>query len=515
MGTETHQVRLRYSGFVVFTTQVLSLITGLVFTLLLTRNMSTDQFNIWTNIFDYTGYFLLFNPVLPFWATRFVARGKEGAVKTSVSAQLTIALVSTVIYFPVIVLISRAIGTSSYLPIYLIAGFYILTFYSITICESIMQCIKPQFVGYGLIIEEIVKVSIALVLILGFNQLFLGAILGLVVSCVVQVFFYLYILRSYLKQKIHWGYLKEWIKGSPAIAYNSIGGQLIAFVFILLFLYGGPGARAYYQAALTFTVIISYANSLAFALYPKLLAKSCNNEDVGVSFRTVMMLAIPFATITMVMSMSFLTILKMSYSVAWPVLIALTVDTLIVMISTFYSNCVMGVERFDAEGKIAFRKLIKSKIFKVFTIPYIQAAVALPLAYFVLTRLPGAGSVQATVEVVIILLAVHVSTLLGLYYFMRHSIKIPVAWKSIAKYILSALLMGTVLYLLPSTTTLLSTIAKAIAGFALYIGLLLLIDHQARELLGLVWEEIKSTLKQLTLKNNGFKDEIEDLVTEN
>jgi len=213
--------------------------------------------------------------------------------------------------------------------------------------------------------------------------------------------------------------------------------------------------------------------------------------------------------------MSFLTILNMSYSVAWPVLIALTVDTLIVMISTFYSNCVMGVERFDAEGKIAFRKLIKSKIFKVFTIPYIQAAVALPLAYFVLTGLPGAGSVQATVKVVIILLAVHVSTLLGLYYFMRHSIKIPVAWKSIAKYILSALLMGTVLYLLPSTTTLLSTIAKAVAGFALYIGLLLLIDYQARELLGLVWEEIKGTLRQLTLKNNGFKDENEDLVTEN
>jgi O-antigen/teichoic acid export membrane protein len=511
---ETHQVRLRYSGFVVFTTQILSLITGLVFTLLLTRNMTTDQFNVWTNIFDYTGYFLLFNPVIPFWATRFVARGKEGAVKTSVSAQLTIALVSTVIYFPVIVLISNAIGTSSYLPIYLIAGFYILTFYSITIFESILQCVKPQFVGYGLMIEEIVKVTIALVLILGFKQLFLGAILGLVVSCVVQVFFYIYILRGYLKQKVHWGYLKEWIKGSPAIVYNAVGGQLLSFVFILLFLYGGSGARAYYQAALTFTVIISYANSLAFALYPKLLAKSCNDEQIGVSFRTVMMLAIPFAAITMVMSMSFLTILKLDYSAAWPVLIALTVDTLIVMVTAFYSNCVMGVEGFDAEGKIAFRKLVRSKIFKVFTIPYIQAAVAVPLAYFVLTGLPGADSVQATVEVVVILLAVHVSTLLGLYYFMRRSIKISVAWKSIAKYILSALLMGIVLYLLPSTSTLLYTIAKAVGGFALYIGVLLLIDHQARELVGLVWEEIRGTLEQLTSKN-GFKDENADLTTEN
>jgi hypothetical protein len=114
--------------------------------------------------------------------------------------------------------------------------------------------------------------------------------------------------------------------------------------------------------------------------------------------------------------------------------------------------------------------------------------------------LPGADSVQATVEVVVILLAVHISTLFGLYYYMRHSIKIPVAWKSITKYIMSALLMGIALYLLPSTTTLLSTIAKAIGGFGLYICLLLLIDHQARELLGLVWEEIRGTLKQLTTK---------------
>ena len=359
---------------------------------------------------------------------------------------------------------------------------------------------KPQFVGYGLMIEEVVKVSVALVLILGFKQLFLGAILGLVVSCVVQVFFYMYVLKSYLKQKAHLGYLKEWLKGSSAIAYNAIGGQLISSVFILLFLYGGSGARAYYQAALTFTVIISYANSLAFALYPKLLAKTCSEEQVAVSFRTVMMLAIPFATITMVMSMSFLTILKISYSVAWPVLIALTIDTLIVMVYTFYTNCLMGVERFDAEGKISFRKLIRSKIFKVFSIPYIQAAIAVPLTYFVLTRLPTGNSVQATVDVVVILMAVHFSTLLGLYYFMRHSIKLPVAWKSMGKYIMSALFMGIVLFLLPTTSTLLSTIAKAVGGFAFYIALLLVIDAQARELLGLVWEEIKSTLRTQKLR---------------
>ena len=509
-----NQTRLRYSGFVVFTTQVLSLITGLIFTLLLTRNMNTSQYNIWTNIFDYTGYFTIYGGLIPFWAIRFVSRGKEGTIKTSTLAQFSLASASTIVYLPVIFLISRSIGTSSYLPIYLLGGLYVLTFSMILLFENSLQAVKPQAVGYGLMIEEIVKVSIALVLILVFKQLFLGAMLSLTVSMVVQIVYYLYLLRGYFKELANWGYLKEWLKGSPAIAYNLVGTQLLAFVLILLFLYGGDGARAYYQAAFTFTSIISYSNSLAFALYPKLLANSCTDKHVGISFRTIMMLAIPFATLAMVMSVSFLTILNVSYSVAWPILIALTIDTLILLITTFYSSCVMGVESFDAEGRISMRQLFKSKIFKIFSIPYIQAAVALPLTYFVLTKMPAVGPVQATVEVVAILISVHIGSFAGLYLFMRHSIKIPMAWKGIAKYIIAAIVMGIILFLLPTTTTLLSTVGKAIIGFSLYIVLLLAIDKQARELIGLVWDEISGTIKTLTSKNNN-SSENENQLAEN
>ena len=225
----------------------------------------------------------------------------------------------------------------------------------------------PQVIGYGLLIEELVKVSIALVFIVDLHQLFLGAILALVVSALLQVIYYVGLLRDEFKQKINWSYIKEWFKGSVAIAYSSIGSQLLSFVLVLLFYYGGSNTRAFYQAAFTFTNVIGYSASLAFALYPKLLAKSCPEEQVNISFRTVMMLAIPLSTITMVMATSFLTILDIDYAVAWPVVIALTFDTLVVLISQFYSNCIMGVEAFDAEGKIAIRKLFRSKIFKIFT----------------------------------------------------------------------------------------------------------------------------------------------------
>ncbi len=262
----TNEIRLHYSGFIVFTTQMLGIITGLIYTLLLTRNMTVSQYGIWTNIFDYTVYFMLFSNVLPFWVTRFTARGKTGTVKTSVSAQLTIGVVSTLVYLPAIVLISNAIGTTAYLLIYLIAGFYILNFYLTTIFESILQATRPQAVGYGFIIQEIVKVIVALLVILGLRQIFLGAILGLVVSCFVQILFYVYLLKDYFKEKANWSYFREWLKGSPAIAFNTIGSQLLSFVLILLFLYGGSAARAYYQAALSFTTVVGYSSYLAFAV---------------------------------------------------------------------------------------------------------------------------------------------------------------------------------------------------------------------------------------------------------
>jgi hypothetical protein len=469
--------------------------------------MTVSQYGIWTNIFDYTAYFMLFSNFFPFWATRFVARGKEGAAKTSSLAQLIIGLVSTAVYLPVIFLIytlaiAPKIGTEAYLPIFLIAGLYILTFYMISVFENTLQSITPQALGYGFLIEEVVKVGVALVLILGFKQLFLGAMSALILSMCVQIGYYVSLLAGEFKEKTNWSYLKEWLKGSTLLAYNAIGSQLLSFVFILLFFYGGPAARAYYQAALSFATIISYANSLSTALYPKLLAKSCTPEQIGTSFRTVMMLGIPLMTITMVMSVSFLTVLKAAYGVAWPVLIALSIYTFTGLISSFYSSCIFGIETFDAEGKISIRQLIGTKIFKIFTLPYIQAAILLPLAYFVLTRLPAAGSVLAPVYVIVLLIGVQLSTFCVLYWSMRRSISIPIAWASLAKYILAALLMASILLLVPITTTLLSTIAKAIAGFGIYVVLLLAIDKQARQLIRLIWEEVKGSIRQLSSKEN-------------
>lgn len=462
--------------------------------------MSVSEFGIWTNIFDYIPYFAILNGIIPFWVTRFTAREKEGTVKTGTLSQLFIAVIATLIYLPAIFFISNAIGTSQYLPIYLIAAFNVLTAYMIIVFESALQATEPHTTGYGFIIQEIVKVAVALTIILGLGQVFLGAISALVIAPIIQSVYYIYRLRNHLKEQFNWTYLKQWLKGAPAFLYNIVGGQLFAFVFILLFLYGGSEARAFYQAAASFTVIVGYASSISISLYPKLLANSCTEEEVGLSLKTVLMLAIPLATITMTMAVSFLTVLKSdaAFAAAWPVLIALTVDALVTILSTFYQSILMGVENFDAAGQISLRGLVKSKIFKIFSLPYIQAAFALPATYFVLTQLPTDGPALTALAVVGILLVAHLGTLIYFAVASRSYIRVPIACKSIAKYVLAALLMGVLLYLLPTPTTLMATIGKTLIGFGAYVVILLVIDAQARELIKLIWQEIVANLKLWT-----------------
>ena len=479
----------------IFAAQMLSLTTGIVFTLLLTRNMNTDQLGVWSIIFVVTGYFTLLSGVFPFWATRFVARGKEGAIKTAVLANLIVGLVATAIYLPLIFPVTSALGVSEgYLIVYLVASLQIINTFLIVILEACLRAVKPQAIAYGLLIEEVCKVSVAFVLIVGLKQLFLGAMISLIVGASVQALYYVWLLAKDLRQATQWNYLKEWLKGSVAFIYNAVGNQLVAFVFILLFLYGGQTASGEYQAAAVFRNRHWVCLFVGVCVVPEDVAGEYPDE-VATSFKTMLMLAFPMAAIAITLSRSLLTILNAAYSVASPILVLLTVDTLVLLVSQFYTLYLLGIEKFDEAGKISLRQLVKSKIFKVFTVPYVQAAIAVPTVYYVLTQVGFVDSVQAVVYVVAINIVVHVITFVALYGLMHREAKIPVAWKSVAKYAAASLVTAAVLYLLPHTTTLTATFGKLLVGVATYAALLLAVDADARKLVTQIWAEIRGAFR--------------------
>jgi O-antigen/teichoic acid export membrane protein len=482
-------LRIQYSGLIIFAAQLISVVTGMAFILLLTRNMTTDQYGVWTNIFDVTGYFLLFSGLVPFWATRFVARGEEGAAKTAFLANLTVAVASAAVYVPLAPIIATSLHITQ-TSVYVLASAQIITVYAVNTLEACLRARKPQAIGYGLLLEEAVKLSLAYLFIVRFQQLFIGAMLSLILSALFQTLFYMKLLSKDLLQKVHWSYVREWLKGSTAILYNAVGGQLANFVFILLLVYGTQTGRADYQAAATFGAVIGYSSSLAFALYPKLLAENSLTE-ITESLKMVLMFALPMVAIVLSMSPSLLTVLKASYREASPVLIVLSIDALISLISQFYTSVLYGVERLDEEAKIPLRKLVRSKMFKLLTLPYVQAAITLPTTLYILTQFANGQAARAATYVAITIMSAHAIMLLLTYLIIRTSVRIIVPWGSIGKYVLTSAVTALILYLLPHPQTLALTFATVLMGAAIYAALLLATDKDARMLVRSILLEIR------------------------
>lgn len=489
-----NDVRIHYSGFIIFGAKLISVATGIGFTLLITRNTTSSDYGVWANIFDLIAYFAILATSIPFWTTRFVAHGKEGATKTGLVANLVIAVVSSACYLPLAFLITAAWGTSAYLVIYLVATIQIINIHVITALEGSLRAMRPQAVGYGLLVEELTKVPLAYVLIVTLQQPLLGAMISIVAAVVVQTVYYLRILSGEFKQKVQWGYVKEWVRGSVANIYQAIGNQIAATVFLLLLSYGTPAARGNYQAAATIASIIAYSSFLSFALYPKLLAEG-KMADVTASLKMVMMFAIPMTAGVLAIPDSFLIILDEPYVAATPILLLLALDAFVITLSQFYTNVLFGVERLDEEARIPFRQLVKSSIFKVFTLPYIHAAITLPTTIYVLANFAAGKSLDAAIYVTIINMTARFAMFLVLCLILRRLVKVAIPWKNIAKYIFAAGVMATVLYLFPHPTKITLTLFEVLVGTLIYGALLLAIDKDARTLVVDIFSEIRGRLR--------------------
>ncbi|MDH5770083.1 MAG: hypothetical protein OEZ25_02175, partial [Candidatus Bathyarchaeota archaeon] len=288
-------IRLKYSGLVVFASYILSVATGLAFVLMITRNVSTEEFGVWGNISDLSNYFILLSGVIPFWATRFVAREHGGSAKTGLIANLFISVASASIYLALLPTILSALQISTaYTILYTIISIQILELYTISALEAVLLAKQPQTVGHGLLIYEVCKVTLGFTLIIQLKLGLVGAIYSMISSYIIQIVFYIKLTAKELKESVNWTYLKEWLKASPINLYNVVGNRIAAFTLIFLFMYGEL-ARSYYGAAVTIASIVTYSTFLAYALYPRLLSES-NTKDVSTSLKMVLMVAIPMTT---------------------------------------------------------------------------------------------------------------------------------------------------------------------------------------------------------------------------
>jgi hypothetical protein len=488
-------IRLQYSGFAIFAAKLLSVATGFIFQFMLARAITSNPANtglygIWFNINDVLAYFTLLSSVIPFWVMRFVSRGKEASVKTGLATNMIIAAIGTVSYLALAPFILSALGiTANFLPLYLVASIQIVELYGIGIFEACLQPYKPQAVGFGLLFQQLTKVALGYILIVQLGQPLLGAVASTIVAFGIQVIYYFSIFTDEMKQRVQWGYVKEWLKGSLANIYNMVGNQIAAFVFIMLLWYGTEEARGFYGAAAQISNIIAYSSYLAFALYPKLLAEK-NRDDVTTSLKMVLMFAIPMTIGAALLAGSYITLLSPAFKDAYIVLVVLAPDTLVSVVAGIYTSVLFGVETVDQKN-MSFRALVKSRLFLAFSLPYVHSAITLPTIYVVLTAYVFGQPVQAALAVSIINAVGRLITSIILYAVVRKMIKIDIPWRNISKYFFASAVMGAVMFLLPTPSRISTTLGATVVGGAVYLGLLMAIDKEARKLPMAIIQEMR------------------------
>jgi hypothetical protein len=288
--------------------------------------------------------------------------------------------------------------------------------------------------------------------------------------------------------------VREWLKGSIVNIYYLIGAQIAAILFILLFVFGGAASRGEYAAATTISNIISYSIFLSFALYPKLLAEN-SLEHVPTSLKMVLMFAIPMTAGVLAIPDSFLIILRQEYREVAPLLSVLALDSFIATISQFFIWVVFGVEKLDEEAKIPIKQLMKSNIFKVYTLSYIHAAITLPIAFFVLTNFALNQPMVAAMCVATINMATRFAMFLVLCVIVYKTVKISIPWKIIAKYVFASAVMAIVLFLIPHQERLSLALGMTAMGAIFYFALLMVVDKETRKLASIIWQEIRSRIR--------------------
>lgn len=504
---EKREISVRVSGLIVFIVKLITVATGIIFTLMIPNLLGETQYGVWGTFNIIVPYFTLLSGSVAFWVLRFVARDQRGATKTGILANLGIGTIAALVFLALLPVVSPTYKLQDYVTVYVVFSAQIIEVYLITAVEASLQAQRPEHVGYGLLIGEVLKVLFGYVFIAILQLGLLGVILGIVVAFIFKLGFYFKIVITELRQKIMFGYVKEWLKGSAFNVYNVIGDRLASIVFLLLAspgIGGGDTGAGYYYAALQIANIITYSTFLAFALTPKLLEEG-ELDEATVSLKTVLMFAIPMTAGVLALPSSYLNFFKInptgvgSYVAATPVLVILAIDSLILTISSIFSYVLFGVETVDEKARVPFRQVAKSRIFVAFSLPYVHSAVTIPTTLYALTYLANHDPLQVAISVTGINTVMHLAMFVVLYIVLfRGGVIMNVPWRNIGKYVAAAVPMGLLLFFVHpgGTMTRLPTLIFTAIGGLVYIAILLTIDRETRKLAQSILGSLRNRLQR-------------------
>ena len=216
-------------------------------------------------------YSVATGPIISYWTTRQVARGRPVG-KTSMVSTSFFAGGSIPVYVLSVYLFSTI--ESAFLDSMLLGAILIPVLFVQGTLSAINLGSKPHAVSIGMAAFQFFKIPAGLALVFFLGLGLDGAILAVFAAHLADIAVQLRYARTRLAVPTDFAYLKGWIKQAWMPLYRRVPRVLSALDIIIYTVITGSVVRvAYYAAALVVAKRVGRVGQISQALYPKLLAE--------------------------------------------------------------------------------------------------------------------------------------------------------------------------------------------------------------------------------------------------
>lgn len=492
-------IRVTYAGLISLSIRLFSMITGLVFTLIVTRQLSQEEFGTWGLINGIMIYALVIHPIITYWATREIARN-ENSGKTVILSSSILSVLGLAIY----IILAYFVGIQSNIDttILIFAAILIPVIFINDSLNALNLGSKPQVVSYGFLAFEVSKIGLGFLLVYHLNMGLEGAILATFGSYIPSIIILTVKSRELIRRKFSYVFIKKWLKLFWVPIYRNVPSMLsLSDVVLFSVITGSVGGVAYYSAARTIGFLVNHTRAFSEAVYPKLL-ESDKTEFVQDNLTKLFYFSFPLVGLSIAIAKPGLFALNPIYEVAELVVIFLAIRSFLTTLGKVLFSSLQGIEKVDINKNSTFKDYLKSKLILFPTFQLIRNGIYFSSLAIILFLLHSNESdLQLVIYWALIGLIIEIPLTIYIYRLVKKSFKLKIDWKSSLKYLLSSVSVFSILYYLInefldykiSIFEFLPELVMWIAiGTGAYLGLTYVIDYKTRILIKSIINEIKS-----------------------
>lgn len=497
-------IRVAYSGLISLLVGIISTITGLIFTLIVTRTLTIDEYGAWGLIGGLIVYVMVLDPIVTYWTTREIARGEDSG-KTALVTHGVFSLIGLGLY--VIIAFFVANETVVSFDVLILGAMLIPVMFVNRVLTALNLGWKPQASSYGIIAFELCKIPLALLLVYHLNLGLEGAIIATMISYVASIIVLGINSRSKLHVKFQKIYVKKWTKLFWIPLYRK--GQSVVFSFdvaIFAIITDSVFGIALFTVSLAVSILVGHAGLIAQAIYPKLLSGG-SKEHLNESLIRFFYFGFPLAAISIAFARPALFALNPAYEIAVVVVMIMTLRTFIYVLSNIFQAALHGTETIDSFENPKFKDFIKSKLFTLPTILLIQYGLYVIILAIVLYLTTDTSSqLELVMYWSIISLVIQIPFTLYFFRMLKTSFTVSIDVKVTIKYLISSILVFIGVYFLMENFLIYqesifdflpNLILYICLGIAMYALITFIIDIRTRNLAKSIITELSKNNKSL------------------